>query len=282
MVKTVFLTVFLFIFHYSKAQLVEFAVTNQEGKPVKGVALSKYNVVAAVSDSSGYIRIRNLGVVCRLHMAGYRDTSIVIKPGVKDVVLKRSGQALKPIILNYASPLQAQIIQKNSSFNVTSIDSTKQGDTIVEKVTRIDIEAPSVVGLLLIPVTEVWKGNEPSFEFVLYEDNGGKPGNSVLVNPIKGLFHEHAMVSNLFDEQIVLKPGHYFVGYRRKVGSFYRDKIDRTFEVNTYTDRKASKGAPTFKKVNNADWLPVLMPGSKPEKPKYYSFAHIVQLVKHN
>jgi hypothetical protein len=285
--KSILIILLIIFSHCCYAQLVEFSVKDVEGKPLKGVILSRYNLIVGISDSTGKMAAKSSKSNFRLHLTGYKDTSIFISPNLSEVVLNSTGEPRKPFKYKYHQPLEIQLIQRHNNFTVEPIDSTKEGDTVIEKVTRINVEAPCVAGSLIIAVQKANVAQKPQeqqlpvYEFVFYEDFNGRPGKSLISKPIKAAFYMSAMGTNLLDEQIVLHKGSYFVGYKRKVGGFVYMLKNKRIETDAYLDLKSSNGEPTFKKVNYGMWEPVLMPKSKAEKPKYYSFAHLVQLVKY-
>lgn len=264
------------------AQFAEFVVKDKEGNSLRGAVLSKYNVIVAVSDSTGRLKMKDIGVVCRLHLSGYVDTSIVIRAAVKEIRLNRSNEQLMPVTLNYESPLKISLIRKDNSFVISPTDGTVNGDTNIEKVTKINVEAPSVLGMVMIPVVAHGGLEHDDWEFVVYSDDGGKPGNSVNSSKIIARYYSSIMCFNLFDYQIKLLPGTYYIGYKRPVGKFIQSKDGQYAYEATYIDKRASNGSPTFRKINDKDWEPVLMPKSTLKKLKYYSFGHMVQLVNHN
>ncbi len=192
--------------------------------------------------------------------------------------MQPSGQAVIPVKLDTASNLHVINSVKYNDLTIFSTDYTTPADSVLEKVTQISVKWPCVIGIFKLPVSSFYAKYYEDFEMALYEDKEGKPGASLLSQRIPAYFYNNTMIFNLFDYQIFLKTGSYFIGYRKKV---HHQTVKNTTEkfLPNLIDLKISKGATTYRKVNNTVWLPVSMPKSTETKPKYYSFAYSLQLV---
>jgi hypothetical protein len=266
------------------AQQVKFAVKDTSGKPLHGATLSVNNLIGAVSDTAGIIRVNPIQKIVRLHCAGYTDMPLVLRDTMPDIIMQRSIEPLMPININYSSPLQLEkMVYERSSFDITPIDSLALGDTILEKVTQIEIESACTLATFMIFVTNVRAINKQDFTLALYENDNGRPGNVLTKGKIKSHWLEPAQIFNLFDYQLSLKPGKYFIGYSKTIGGLsYNQKLKRYIDAFDYSDKKRRKGMPTYTRINNREWKPLLMPASKSNKKMYYSYSYALELVKHN
>ena len=263
------------------AQSVELTVEGTNGKRLHGVVMSERNLVIGMSDTSGIIKTGITKSPVRLSLAGYNEKLISTHLGPSKIIMVRNDDSLQPIKFQYGNPIELQRLTVTPNFDITPVDSLSPGDTVLEKVTCFNVKWPCVLSSFIVQIGHK-KMHYDNFELVLYKEEHGKPGSSLLNQSIKGHTFDLGMAFNVFGYQIELNQGKYYIGYRKKINKLQFNKRMNQYYDMSYIDMKSSGSTPTFKKLNNNAWLPVLMPKSTIQKPKYYSFGYTLDLIKHN
>jgi hypothetical protein len=263
-----------------KGQTVEFVVEDTTGKRLQGAVYSKHNAVLGISDTSGVIKAKDYNSLGRVHLIGYNDIACKINAVLQKVILVPNNMTPRPLKFKYDNPVGIKMLEVKHDFNITSVDSLVPGDTILEKVTRFNVEVPSVIGVFFIPVVKTDERYN-DFELALYNEKNGKPDSSLLKQIFTGHLFDLGIAFNLFDCQIELLPGSYYIGYRRRVNKLWYSERSKQYIDANYFVAKSSNGAPTFKKINWKNWVPIYMPKSTIKKPRFYSYAYALELITH-
>lgn len=208
----------LLIWNCTLAQKI--SVKDQQGRALEGVSvytLAEQNNLIAITAANGEcILLLDANAKYLFHLVGYSDVTLTASE-LKDkhgVVLL--SQAVIP--LN-----QITISKNNKNLRIKRIAYKPRANylwgfpnnfkTTIDKVISIPITEAGYLKDFKLFIREENKQTHRSFQFVLFENNNGKPGKSLITETIIGQLKGNEMVFNLSPLSIYLAEDQYFFGF---------------------------------------------------------------------
>jgi hypothetical protein len=243
----------------------QFFVKNDHQQALEGVSVflvSKANRLIGIADSVGAVKIKlEKDSTYLFHLLGYNDLLLSADQLKKSnfVQLKSVQYTLNEISIKKAKYKQVKLVNKPKNYNFGAHNGIP---SVIQYVTRIAIEKPAFLNRFKLFAYQPIKGEVRKFQFIIFKDDQGKPGEQLFLENIVGILKNDRMVFDMTKISPFLEAGTYFMGY--ECLSTNADKIKPTDGPNRLSGYIMVKGKTIdtpnmYGRWNFKEWKPSMI-----------------------